>query len=1089
MEQRNPEELLLPFDGPNPSRRSFLHLAGFGIASTALAGCSRGPVQHAIAALDASREFVPGRAYWIASTCGGCEAGCGVLAKCRDGRPIKLEGVPGHPISGGGLCPSGQGSILSLYDSQRFDGPRHQGQPATWEQSDREIRSVLDSVRSSAGRIRLLTGTINGPSTRAAIRRFLSGFPDARHVVYDGLSASAVVDAHGRTHGRRILPRYRFERARTIVSFDADFLSTWISPVEFTHGYTLGRSLEENPARMSKHFQLEARTSLTGCRADERVRVAPWETGAMLGGLCDLLERRSGGPQRFAGSADDAPGRELLERMADELWSSREEGLVVAGSNEVEIQLLVNYANHLLGSYGSTLDVAHPSLQRLGDDRALESLAAELEEGSVDVLIVQGVNPAYDLAGRLPIGRAKLLVSCAGSPDETSAEASWVCPEAHFLEAWNDAEPYEGTFVLSQPTVPVLRSGRTLRELLARWAGDERSDRELFREPWRTELFQRQSSVSDFDTFFDQALHEGFVVLEGAREPAPPFQDNVRPSAQSSAPPAGMLGLVLYPKAGMLDGRNGHNPWLHELPDPVSKITWDNYACLSPATAERLGIGEGDVLRVSPDDGDAANTIELPAHIQAGQHDGVLAVALGYGRAGTDRFTDVGPEWVQGKKTVEPGGVVGVSAAALVTHAEGTRRFADRSVAVAATGKSVRLASTQDYHSLSLPEHLAVEGHEVREMVFSTTFDEWRKDPGAGIHHHPVPRGELWPQDHGGDTTWGMSIDLARCTGCSACVIGCQSENNVPVVGRDEVARHREMSWLRIDRYYQGEGDDLRTLHQPMLCQHCDHAPCESVCPVLATVHSEEGLNQQVYNRCVGTRYCANTCPYKVRRFNWFDYAHDDAMENHSLNPDVTIRSRGVMEKCSFCVQRIQEARSEAHREGRECEGRRHHSRVPAVLSCPSDRLRRPAGSGEPSRAAGGDRARVQRAGGAERAPLDSLPESRTQRSSGPPRSRRESGGKQWPLRCPLLPRSPSSAETRPAPRSRGMSATPWREGPPGSGGAHSLRRSPCWCSVSGPSGTRSPRASAPGGSTALSAGASTSPTSCSGSVSATPGP
>jgi len=258
-----------------------------------------------------------------------------------------------------------------------------------------------------------------------------------------------------------------------------------------------------------------------------------------------------------------------------------------------------------------------------------------------------------------------------------------------------------------------------------------------------------------------------------------------------------------------------------------------------------------------------------------------------------------------------------VNAAGLAVLADGSRRLTGHSVTLASAGRSVALAATQDYHSLSLPEHLAIDGHEVRDMVFSTTFDEWREDPGAGVHRHPSPSGDLWPDDHGSDTAWGMAIDLAKCTGCSACVVGCQSENNVPVVGRDEVQRHREMSWLRIDRYYQGDDDHLRTLHQPMLCQHCDHAPCESVCPVLATVHSDSGLNQQVYNRCVGTRYCANTCPYKVRRFNWFDYARSDELENHSLNPDVTVRSRGVMEKCSFCVQRIQEARSEALREGR----------------------------------------------------------------------------------------------------------------------------------------------------------------------------
>ncbi len=941
MSHEDHSELLLPFDGPNPSRRSFLHLVGFGLASAAFSGCSRGPVQHAIAALDASPEFVPGRVYWIASTCRACEAGCGVLAKCRDGRPIKLEGTPGHPVSGGGLCPSGQASILSLYDSKRFDGPQRGGERASWEQADRELGAALDGLRRSGGRVRLLTGTINGPSTRAAIARFLDGFRDARHVTYDGLSASALLDAHGRVLGRRILPRLRFELAKTIVSFDADFLSTWISPVEFTAGYTKGRSLEGAAPRMSKHVQLEARTSLTGCRADERVRLAPWETGPALAGLCDLLERRAGGAGRCAGAADVAPQRELLERLAGELWGSSGASLVVAGSDDVDVQVLASYANHLLGNYGTTLDVERPSLQRMGDDRALSELAEELAAGRVDALVVQGVNPAYDLAGRLPIERAKLLVSCAAAPDETSARATWVCPEPHFLEAWDDAEPFAGTFALTQPTVPLLRAGRTLRELLARWSGDAREDRELLRETWRQELFPRQSAEADFDAFFDRALHEGYQRLDGAAEAPGPFRADAidaaaRAQGSVQGPKAGALALIAYPKAGMLDGRNAHNPWLHELPDPVTKITWDNYACLSAATAARLDLEEGDVVRLAPSGGDGGEAA-LPVHIQRGQHDGVVAVALGYGRAGTDRFTKVGPEWVDARETVAPGGTVGASVAGLAVAAGCVRRFAGSDVTVTATGESVELASTQDYHSLSLPEHLAIDGHEVREVVFSTTFDAWREDPGAGVHRHPVPAGDLWPEDHESDTTWGMTIDLARCTGCSACVLGCQAENNVPVVGRDEVRRHREMSWLRIDRYFQGDDDDLRTLHQPMLCQHCDHAPCEAVCPVLATVHSEGGLNQQVYNRCVGTRYCANTCPYKVRRFNWFDYARPDEMQNHSLNPDVTVRSRGVMEKCSFCVQRIQEARSEAKREGREV---RDGDVTPACQqSCPAQAI------------------------------------------------------------------------------------------------------------------------------------------------------
>ncbi len=940
MHRPEDSDLVLPFEDVESSRRGFLQLVGFGLTSAGLASCSRGPAVHAIPALEASPEFVPGRGYWIASTCAGCEAGCGVLAKCRDGRPVKLEGAPSHPVSAGGLCPAGQGSILSLYDSHRFDGAQRvvDGAPAAvdWSVADAELGAAFERVRAEGGRVRLLTGTIHSPSTRAAIQRFVDGFGDARHVAYDGLSASAILDAHAATHGARVLPRYAFDRARTIVAFDADFLSTWISPVEFTAAYTAGRALESDAPRMSRHFHLEARTSLTGCRADVRRRLAPRDAGAALSGLCDHLEQRAGVQGRLAGAAQSAPEAELLARMADELWSTRGESLVVAGANDVALQVLVNYANHLLGGYGATLDVVRPSQQRQGDDGTLATLAEELAAGSVDVLIVAGVNPIYDLGGELPVESAELLVSSAGAPDETSARAAWIFPEPHYLEAWNDAEPHVGGYTLTQPTVPLLRDGRTLRASLSRWAGDERADDELLRHHWRTAIFPRQRAASDFDAFFDQALHDGHFVLDAPASAAGPFRaDAVRAVASGAVPGAETLELVLYPKAGMLDGRHGHNPWLHELPDPVSKITWDNYACLSPATAAERGLTEGDEVRVTPADG--AVEVVLPVHVQRGQHDGVVAIALGYGRLGTDRFSNVGPGWLGDRPTVDAGGVVGVNAAVLATLGRGPRRFAGALVEVAATGSARELAATQDYHSLSLPEHLAIEGHEVREIVFSGSYEEWQENPGGAVHRHALPAEDLWQEDHPKRTAWGMAIDLARCTGCSACVVGCQAENNVPVVGRDEVQRHREMSWLRIDRYYQGDDDALRTLHQPMLCQHCDHAPCESVCPVLATVHSSEGLNQQVYNRCVGTRYCANTCPYKVRRFNWFDYPHEDRLQNHSLNPDVTIRSRGVMEKCSFCVQRIQEAKAEARREGREV---RDGDVVPACQqSCPASAI------------------------------------------------------------------------------------------------------------------------------------------------------
>ncbi|MFN0007117.1 MAG: 4Fe-4S dicluster domain-containing protein [Planctomycetota bacterium] len=906
-----------PFGEAGASRRTFLQLAGFGIAASALSGCSRAPARKAVPHLQKQDDLVPGRRYWLATTCAGCAAGCGVLAKCRDGRPIKLEGNEMHALSRGGLCAVGQAQILGLYDGHRLESPRRGAQPASWEEADREIRALLEAARERGGRVRLLTGTIHSPSTLAMIETLLARVPGARHVVYDPLSVSALLDAHERTLGVRALPRISFDAARVIASFDADFLGTWISPVEFAAAYALGRRPDGEDARMSRHWQFEARVSLTGTCADERALLAPWETAPTLAGLCDLLERQSGRAARVSDCAEAAPLAATLSRLADELWAARGESLVVCGANDVEAQILAAYANELLGNYGRTLDLSRPSQQRCGDDRALAGLLAELSAGEVELLIVAGVNPAYDLppeAGAA-LARAQTLIHLTALPAETSAGATWTLPLAHALESWDDAEPVAGCYGLTQPAVPPLRPARTLRLALARWLGEERNDLELLREHWRARIHPRAGTGGGtFESFMHRALHDGYVEIAPAAVAEMRFDDGaVR--APSKPESQGGLGLVLYPKVSMLDGSHAQNAWLQELPDPITKIAWDNYACVSPERARPLGLSEGQVVRIACADGDA--TLELPIHVQVGQHDDVVCVALGYGRQGTDRFAKVGPRWIQGLDTVEAGGTVGVRASRLLELRAGSLRAERGGARLVPTSGSVEFACSQDYHSLRVPEHLASKDHQVRDAVQTVGFAAWRADPSRAVERGSHDEKGLWVDDHPARShRWGMVIDLARCTGCSACVVSCQAENNVPVVGRDEVRRHREMSWLRIDRYFEDEGGALRTAHQPMMCQHCGNAPCEAVCPVLATVHSDEGLNQQVYNRCVGTRYCANTCPYKVRRFNWFDYPREDELGNAALNPDVTVRSRGVMEKCSMCIQRIQDGKAEARIRG-----------------------------------------------------------------------------------------------------------------------------------------------------------------------------
>jgi len=896
-----------------PHRRSFLVAAGFSIGGGVLASsCQRGAEERLVPLLRADEQGTPGKTYRYATTCGGCSAGCGVLGKTRDGRPILIEGNPDHPLSRGGVCAVGQASLLGLYDSQRLDRPRRAGQPLEREPFERELLQRLESV--AQGGAYFLTGTITSPSTEAAIARFMERFPGGTHVRYDALSCSAILEAHERTFGERVLPHYSFERARLIVGFDADFLGTWISPVEFTKAYTAGRSLQDGAAAFCRHVQFESRVSLTGSNADRRVPLGPEDAARALVRLAALLAEKAGEtvPENARQVAVDPPLEHELRALVAELWEARGHSLVVCGTNDVALQCVTNFVNRVLGNYGNTLDIAAPSLQASGDDRALAELLARMQSGGVKALFIAGANPAYDLPQaqefRAALAGVELTVCFAEHLDETAELCEFVAPLPHYLEAWNDAEVVSGLVSLAQPVTAATGEVSTLRETLARWSGDARTDHELLRAYWQAQLFPLQRGEASFDAFWNRTLQDGFARIERAPvAPGSVWHGAFEWPASASPRAAGALALVLYPKVGMLDGRHALNPWLHELPDPVTKAVWDNYVCLAPALATHLGIEQGDVVRVRAAGSAVTGNgieLELPTLIQPGQAPEVVAIAVGYGRKGTDRFQGIGPNWIFKQDTVADGGVVGRNAFAL---------GACGSVVLEPTGKKAHIAQTQTHHTLSEPEEL---GGRVRDHVHETTLAAYRQDPASGNPREPEAP-QLWKDDHPyKEHHWGLAIDLNRCTGCSACLIGCQSENNVPVVGKDEVYRRREMHWIRIDRYYAGDDAHVEVVHQPVMCQHCDNAPCESVCPTLATVHSSEGLNQQVYNRCVGTRYCANNCPFKVRRFNWFEYWTEEKRENLALNPDVATRSRGVMEKCSMCIQRIQEAKAESVRNG-----------------------------------------------------------------------------------------------------------------------------------------------------------------------------
>jgi molybdopterin-containing oxidoreductase family iron-sulfur binding subunit len=899
--------------GLSPSRRGFLKLVGFSWAAAVLPGCGREPDYEAIPFATKPETVTPGLAQWYATTCTGCSAGCGVLAKVRDGRPIKIEGNGAHPLSSGRTCAVGQASILDLYDSKRLTDPLTGGKPSSWETVDAAVGTALTRVNHLGGRVRILTGTLNGPTIRGQIRRFLEKYPGSSHVMVDADSHAAEMDAQAQLRGRSLLPRYRFQHAQALVSVAADFLGTWLSPVEFTRAYQHARRLGTGQP-FCHHTHFEARVSLTGGNADRRIRAHPDQMPLVLAGLAARVTKALGLPKPWASVPPSGLDETLIDDAAKRLLAApRGHALVVCGLDDAAAQRITAYLNNILGADDEriadrTVDLVWTSQQALGSDRGVDALRREMEAGAVDALIVAGCNPVYDRADgeafAAAMAKVPLVVCVSDRLDETAAVAHHVCPPPDGLATWSDAEPILGRLTVGQPAIRPLGNTRPLLESLATWMGAPVSAYDAMRRTWREELYPRAGVDVPFEQWWAESVHAGFATIQPRVEALQPLRLEALGEVPKPTQAAG-LAVVLYPKVGLRNSRHAHNPWLQELPDPISKVSWGNYAVLGPATAARLDLADGRLVRL----GEGDKRIELPVLVQTGQAEDTVAIAVGYGVQGTDRFTSIGPEWMQGEATVEPGGTVGVRASGL---------RGQRMEVITPLYKRRELARTQIYDRLEVPAHLAPEGERTRPCIEETTLGEYRIDPRAGAHHaHPAA--ELWDQDHTyKGRHWGLAIDLAACTGCSACVVACQSENNIPVVGMDEVRRQREMHWLRIDRYFQGTDDDLQVVHQPMMCQQCDHAPCETVCPVLATVHGEEGLNQQVYNRCVGTRYCSNNCPYKVRRFNWFEYRHEDELQNLVLNPDVTVRTRGVMEKCTFCVQRIQEKKAEAKRDGRE---------------------------------------------------------------------------------------------------------------------------------------------------------------------------
>ena len=951
-------------------RRDFLKFLGFSVGAATLAACET-PVIKSIPYVNKPDQITPGIPNYYASTFYNGQDYGNVLVKTREGRPIFIKANKAEGVGYGAVNSRISQSVLELYDNTRLTGPMKGDTAISWSDLDNEVSAAL---QGATGKVAVVSGSVISPSTQRAINAFTERY-QGRHVMVDSYSYNGIRRAHQATHGTNAIPQYRFDQAKVIVSINADFLGTWMTANKFTKDYGMRRKPEG--AWMSQHIHFEGNMSTTGSNADERVTIKPSEEGLVAAALYNAI---AGGasvnlPEKAAAA---------VKAAAAALQANRGESLVVAGSNDLNVQQLVNGINQALGNYGNTLDVANASRLYMGDDAAMASLVNDMKKGRISVLVVYGTNPSYtwyDAEGfNEALAKVKTTISFNGKADETGARCTYKAPDHHALEAWNDHMPFDGRVEIQQPTISPLFSTRYAQESLLTWAGDTTDYYTYMRQTHNPGyvadgmLTDESWNMSVYNGYFNTtASVQAVAAAEGAdadaaAPAAPVFNAGAAISAvKAAAGKAGKYELSVYQKVSVGAGEHTPNPWAQELPDPVTKVTWDNYVTMSVADCEEMGLNTVIAQRdpaslVTVTVGDSKVT--LPVFPTPGQKPGTIGIALGYGRgAGNENIGNAAYDIVGGMDGTlvmdENGKRVprGQRAAGLVTEANGLPVYANTNVSIEKAEGTYSLATTQMHHTIMGRDSI------VKETTLGTFLAEKDKPKGQAsfnenhvliTHDGEIPTKEfdMW-NEHPIEVghRWGMTIDLTTCTGCSACVTACHLENNVPVVGKDEVLRHRDMHWMRIDRFFSSKyrtveqtqealdigaipayidmerpEENPETVHMPMMCQHCNHAPCETVCPVAATTHSNEGMNQMTYNRCIGTRYCANNCPYKVRRFNWFNYMDfkkfqntnpaQDSLARMVLNPDVTVRSRGVMEKCSLCVQRIQYGKLEAKKAG-----------------------------------------------------------------------------------------------------------------------------------------------------------------------------
>ena len=881
------------------SRRNFLKLMGASLAFGGLTGCTIQPSEQIVPQVRAPEEVVPGKPLYYATAINLAGAAAGLLIESHMGRPTKVEGNPQHPASLGSTHPIAQASILDLYDPDRSRTVKNAGQISTWELFLQDFGKALSIQKLKKGSglrvhsiqklkkgsgLRVLSGEITSPTLDSQLKALLQTFPEARWHRYEAASRDSARAGSLLAYGEPVNTYYDFLQADVILSLDADFAYSGPGNVRYARDFTARRRVRDGKQVMNRLYMMESTPSPTGSLADHRLALRPGE----IESLALTVARELGVKVQTEG---DLPveKKSWIPALVRDLQKNRGRSLVVAGDQQsATIHALAHAINQALGNVGKTVHYTDPlAVDSVDHLSSITSLTEEMQAGQVDLLVIVGGNPVFDAPADLDFTQAmqqvKLRVHLSHYEDETSNLCHWQVPESHYLESWSDARSHDGLVTILQPLIEPLYKSKSAHELISVMADQAgRPPYEQVRAYW-----QEQPLSRDFESVWSKALHDGFLPGTALPPKSVRLQSPLHlPRETEEKPEAGQLELLFRPDPLIWDGRFANNGWLQETPNPITKLTWDNAALISPTTAESMQLANEQVVELQFE----GRTLKMPVWIVPGQADQVVVIHFGYGRTKSGRV---------GTKT-------GFNAYALRT----TRAmWTGAGLHLAKSSDQIRLACTQTHHSM-----------EGRELVRQASLEEFKENPhfARQLGHDPPDDLTLYDKYEYDGHAWGMVIDLNACIGCSGCTVACQAENNIPIVGKERVLEGREMSWIRVDRYYKGNLDDPEILHQPIPCMQCENAPCELVCPVAATSHSAEGLNDMTYNRCVGTRYCSNNCPYKVRRFNFFQYI-DRKAESLKLqrNPDVTVRTRGVMEKCTYCVQRINQARIKGKKEGK----------------------------------------------------------------------------------------------------------------------------------------------------------------------------